>query len=81
MKKEKYIEMRKTGQYDLTWFYQYYVQNIKRSKNNNILPFPIFSQIFSIFLQNYPKEIFNNIDKEFEVSYIENEKGGIIYMK
>lgn len=78
--RNKYIEMRKSNSFDLKWFYEFYNQNFDSKKHKPYLPFHIFSQIFGIYLQQTTQQIFDYLDKYFEVQYIENENGKIIYM-
>ena len=40
MDRERYLQMRRTGQYDLGWFYQYFLEN--KDKNRDTPPFEIF---------------------------------------
>jgi hypothetical protein len=81
MSKAEYIDMRKKGSYNLNWFYQYYIKNIDRSEDKNVLPLQIFQQVFGIYLQACGKDIFAKLDAEFDISYIEDKNGKIIYIK
>lgn len=78
MDRAKYIEMRKSGQYDLAWFYQYFLEN--KDKNRVTPPFEIFQQAFNMYFQMNGAFILDYMDKKMEVSKIENEQGQLIYI-
>jgi hypothetical protein len=70
--------MRKTGQYDLGWFYQYYLDN--KDKNKETYPFEVFQQAFNMYFQFAGKFILEHLDKKMEVTKIENAEGNLIYI-
>jgi len=76
--REKYIQMRKTGQYDLAWFYQYYIEKV--DKNKQQVPFQVFHQAFSMYFQMNGQTVLEFMDKKMEVTKIENEQGQLIYI-
>lgn len=78
MDRAKYIEMRKSGQYDLAWFYQYFLEN--KDKNRVTPPFEVFQQAFNMYFQMNGAFILEHLDKKMEVSKIENEQGQLIYI-
>ena len=78
MNREQYIQMRRTGQYDLGWFYQYYLEN--KDKNKEIYPFEVFHHAFNIYFQMHGGFILDYMDKKMDVSKIENEQGNLIYI-
>jgi len=78
MDREKYIQMRKSGQYDLAWFYQYYLEN--KNKDNSTLPFEIFQQAFNMYFQMHGGFVLDYIDRKMEVTKIENEQGNLLYI-
>jgi hypothetical protein len=78
MDRAKYIQMRKSGQYDLAWFYQYYLEN--KDKDKNTPPFGVFQQAFNMYFQMHGGFILDHMDKKMEVTKIENEQGNLIYI-
>ena len=78
MDKEKYIQMRRTGQYDLGWFYQYYLEN--KDKDRETYSFQIFQQTFNMYFQMHGGFILEHMDKKMDVTKIENEQGNLIYI-
>lgn len=78
MDRAKYIEMRRTGQYDLGWFYQYYLGN--KDKSRDTYPFEIFQQVFNMYFQMNGGFILDYMDKKMEVTKIENEQGNLLYI-
>lgn len=78
MNREQYIQMRKSGQYDLAWFYQYYLEN--KDPNKPTPPFEIFHQAFNMYFQMNGADILWKMDKNMEVTKIENEQGQLIYI-
>jgi hypothetical protein len=76
MDREKYIQMRKSGQYDLAWFYQYYLEN--KNKDNSTLPFEIFQQAFNMYFQMHGGFVLDYIDRKMEVSKIEDQQGNLL---
>ena len=78
MDREKYIQMRKSGQYDLAWFYEYFLKH--KDENRITPPFEIFQQAFNIHFQMHGRFILDHMDKKMEVTKIENEQGNLIYI-
>ena len=78
MDREKYLNMRRTGQYDLAWFYQYFLENKDKSKPT--IPFEVFQQAFNMYFQMNGAFLLDYMDKKMEVSKIENEQGNLIYI-
>ena len=78
MDRERYIQMRRTGQYDLAWFYQYFLEH--KDRNKPIPPFEVFQQAFNMYFQFNGPFILEYMDKKMEVSKIENEQGNLIYI-
>lgn len=78
MDREKYIQMRKSGQYDLAWFYQYYLEN--KDPNKPTPPFEVFHQAFNMYFQMNGADVIWKMDKNMEVTKIENEQGQLIYI-
>lgn len=74
--RSQYIQMRKSNQWDLNWFYGYYVEKVK---TNPCSP-QAFIQAFNMYFQFNSSEILERLDKEFEIQKIENEHGQIIYI-
>ena len=78
MDRAKYIEMRKSGQYDLAWFYEFYLQ--EKKKEWSTYDFNTFMQAFNMFFMMNGKNIIEYTDKKMGVSKIENEQGNLIYI-
>ena len=78
MDRAKYIEMRKSGQYDLAWFYEYFLKH--KDENRITPPFEIFQQAFNMYFQMNGRFILDHMDKKMEVTKIENEQGNLIYI-
>lgn len=78
MNREQYVQMRKSGQYDLAWFYQYYLENKDKSKET--YPFEVFHQAFSMYFQMNGGGVLEYLDKKMEVSKIEDQQGNLLYI-
>jgi hypothetical protein len=78
MDREKYIQMRKSGQYDLAWFYEYFLKH--KDENRMTPPFEAFHQAFNMYFQMHGRFILDYLDKKMEVTKIENEQGNLIYI-
>ena len=78
MDREKYIQMRRTGQYDLGWFYQYFVEN--KNSGTPTPPFELFQQVFNMYFQMNGPFILEFMDKKMDVSKIEKAQGQLIYI-
>tara|TARA_R110000868_G_scaffold11323_5_gene55395 strand:- start:1198 stop:1437 length:240 start_codon:yes stop_codon:yes gene_type:complete len=78
MNRDQYIQMRRTGQYDLGWFYQYFLEN--KDKNRVTPSFEVFQQAFNMYFQFNGPFILEYMDKKMEVSKIENKQGQLIYI-
>ena len=78
MNRDQYIQMRRTGQYDLGWFYQYFLEN--KGKNKPTVPFEVFQQAFNMYFQMNGGFILEYMDKKMDVTKIENEQGNLIYI-
>lgn len=78
MDRERYLQMRRTGQYDLAWFYQYFLEN--KDKNRVTPPFEIFQQAFNMYFQMNGAFLLDYMDKKMDVTKIENEQGNLIYI-
>lgn len=78
MGREEYIQMRKSGQYNLAWFYQYFLEH--KDKNRSTPPFEVFQQAFNMSFQFNGKFILEYLDKKMEVTKIEDNNGNLIYI-
>ena len=78
MNRDQYIQMRRTGQYDLGWFYQYFLEN--KDKDRVTPPFEAFHQAFNMYFQMHGGFILEHMDKKMDVTKIENEQGNLIYI-
>ena len=78
MDRAKYLQMRKSGQYDLAWFYQYFLEN--KDKSRVTPPFELFQQTFNMYFQMNGPFILEFMDKKMEVSKIENAQGALLYI-
>lgn len=78
MDREKYIQMRKSGQYDLAWFYEFYLQEKKEEWLTH--DFQTFAQNFNMFFQFNGKYVLEYTDKKMGVTKIENEQGNLLYI-
>jgi len=79
MNRDQYLQMRRTGQYDLGWFYQYFLEN--KDNNRPTPPFEMFQQAFNMYFQMNGPTILEVLDKKMEVTKIENQQGQLIYIK
>ena len=78
MDRAKYIQMRKTGQYDLAWFYQYFIKH--KDEERPTIPFEVFQQSFNMYFQMNGGFILDYMDKKMEVTKIEDQQGNLIYI-
>jgi hypothetical protein len=78
MDRERYIQMRKTGQYDLAWFYQYYLEYKDKSKDT--YPFEVFNQAFNMYFMMNGRLILDYMDKKLGVQKIEDSNENLLYI-
>lgn len=76
MNRQQYIQMRRTGQYDFGWFYQYFLEN--KDKNKTTPPFEIFQQTFNMYFQMNAQGILESLDKKLEVTKLESKEGNLL---
>ena len=78
MDRAKYLQMRKSGQYDLAWFYQYYLDN--KDSNRQSVDFQTFQQTFNMYFQMNGGVVIENMDRKMQVSKIEDTNGNLLYI-
>ena len=78
MDRNKYLEMRRTGQYDFSWFYGYYIEN--KQSWYRTYDFQSFATHFNMILRMDGSNILNHMDKMMNVTKIENEQGHLLYI-
>ena len=78
MDRERYIQMRKSGQYDLAWFYQYFLKH--KDENRITPPFEIFQQAFNMYFQMNGRFVLDYLDKKMDVTKIEDQQGNLLYI-
>lgn len=78
MDRQQYLQMRRTSQYNLDWFYQYYLKHKKQ--DSPALPFEIFQQVFQMYYQMNGSEILQNLDKKLDTTKIEDSNSNILYI-
>ena len=78
MSRDQYIQMRRTGQYDLGWFYQYFLEH--KDKRSPTPSLQAFQQAFNMYFQFNGPAILEFMDKKMEVTKIENQQGQLIYI-
>lgn len=78
MDREKYLQMRRTSQYDFGWFYQYFLEN--RDRNRQLISFETFQQAFNMYFQFNGGFLIEFMDKKMGVTKIEDQKGNLIYI-
>jgi hypothetical protein len=76
--REQYIQMRRAGQYDLAWFYQYFLDN--KDRNRPTPPFEVFQQTFNMYFQMNGPFVLEFMDKKMDVTKIEDQAGQLIYI-
>ena len=65
--KQQYIQMRNKSQFDINWFYRYYIE--KGGK----VDFNTFAMIF-----NLDDVVLRNIDTEFNLTILQDKEGRFI---
>ena len=78
MGREKYIQMRKSGQYDLAWFYEYFLKH--KDENRMTPPFEVFQQAFNMYFQMHGRFVLDHLDKKMDVTKIEDQQGNLLYI-
>lgn len=76
--REQYVEMRRTGQYDFGWFYQYYLEQKDSSKDT--LSFELFMQVFRMYFQFNAQDIIHYLDGKFDIQKIEDQHNNVLYI-
>jgi hypothetical protein len=76
--REQYLQMRRTGQYDFGWFYQYYLEN--KSQDKDTLTFEMFMQTFRMYFQFTSQDIIDTLDIKFGVQKIEDINKNVLYI-
>lgn len=67
---KEYIKMRNAGEYNLNWFYNYFIENSGKSVNMDI-----FGHVFN--MQNL-SEILNFLDQKFKLNKLESKDGTFV---
>ncbi len=67
---DKYIKMRNSGQYQVNWFYDYYIENGGKSIGINH-----FGMVFNMVNLN---EILELLDKKFNLMSVLDAKGNTL---
>lgn len=78
MDRAKYIQMRKSGQYDLAWFYEYFLKH--KDEKRITPPFEAFHQAFNMYFQMNGGAILELLDKKMDVTKIEDQQGNLLYI-
>lgn len=88
--RERYIQMRNTSQFDLNWFYEYYVQefpNIPQTwfKNGQtiqreLIPANQFMNPFQMMFSLQSIEVLDYLDKVYGVTKVEDKEGKLIHI-
>jgi len=79
---EEYKHMRKSGQFRVEWFYEFYVRKfeelnpIKEYKHK--LNWEEFFSIFQVYLQHTANEVLEYLDGIFDVRILTNKEGKFI---
>lgn len=76
--REQYIQMRRTGQYDFGWFYQYYLE--KKDSSRDTLPFELFVQVFRMYFEFNSQDIIHYLDGKFEIQKVEDQNNNLLYI-
>jgi hypothetical protein len=75
----EYIEMRKTKNYNLNWFYKYYYQEYEKLKDEKgfgpMISPEVFYHLFKQLLTFEPHSILDYLDGVFEVQIILDKNG------
>lgn len=88
--RERYIAMRRSGQYDLNWFYEYYLlefPNIPKTwfkngveRERELIPQGQFIQSFSLPFSMIAASILDHLDGVFNVTKLEGTDGKLIHI-
>lgn len=65
--KEQYIKMRNKNQFDINWFYSYYLEKGGKAEFN------VFMMLFKL-----DNQILANIDREYGLNVLEDKDGNFI---
>jgi hypothetical protein len=68
---ERYIEMRNKNQYDIAWFYEYYMQE---SKDRNM----DFTKFQFVFNTSNLEAVLNHIDDKFKLDKLYDKNNNLI---
>lgn len=76
--RDQYIQMRKSGQYDLAWFYQHYLDN--KDSGKYTIDFQVFNQAFNMYFQMNGAIILELMDKKMQVTKIQDNNNNLLYI-
>jgi len=68
---EKYIEMRNQNKYDITWFYEHYIE---ASQDKNMT----FNKFQTIFQMANFDSILNHLDDKFKLDRLYTKEGNFV---
>jgi hypothetical protein len=68
--REEYIKMRNSGNYDINWFYKYFL-----SESNKQIS---LSEFYSIFTMHNLDDIITMMDYRFKINRLEDKDGRFI---
>ena len=73
---EEWIQMRKNKSINIEWLYKWYLEHRLENAPAPILPI----QIFYKYVMLYLSKIIEYLDQYFEIQFIQDDEGNIIYM-
>jgi len=73
--RERYIEMRNKGNYSINFFYKFYLEKVEESLK---IPPEVFNQLFPQYLQTYSEQVFEVLDKHYNITQLLNKEGRIL---
>lgn len=74
MTRQQYLNMRRTRQLNITYFYQYYVRNVGNAR----LSLDVFTQAFPMWVQGNVSMVFARLDSVFHIRVLTDPAGNEI---
>jgi hypothetical protein len=71
--REEYLKMRKENNYNISFFYKYYTERCE-----DPVDFNTFTQLFPTFLKMFSNNVFEVLDKEYNIISLESKDGEVL---